>query len=185
MSKMYGYARVSTSDQDLTIQTDALKAAGCDIVRAETKSGTTRKGRTELETLLDFVRAGDTLVVTRIDRLARSLADLAAIVATLQDKKVALRALEQPIDTGTTAGRAFLQMLGVFAEFETAIRRERQMEGIAKAKERGVYKGRKPSIDGAKVRELATAGVGPAEIARRMKIGRASVYRVLNAAARP
>jgi DNA invertase Pin-like site-specific DNA recombinase len=106
MSKMYDYARVSTSDQDLTIQTEALKAAGCDIIRAEAKSGTTRKGRTELETLLDFVRAGDTLVVTRIDRLARSLADLAAIVATLQDKKVALRALEQPIDTGTTAGRA-------------------------------------------------------------------------------
>jgi DNA invertase Pin-like site-specific DNA recombinase len=170
---------VSTSDQNLTLQKRVLEAAGCDVIRAETKSGTTRKGRSELQTLIDFLREGDTLVVTRIDRLARSIADLSAIVTTLQDKKVALRATEQPVDTASPAGRAFLQMLGVFAEFETAIRRERQMEGIARAKANGVYKGRKPSIDAGKVKALAAEGLGGTEIAKRLKIGRASVYRIL------
>lgn len=175
----YGYARVSTTDQDLAIQEAALRAAGCEIVRSEKRSGTSTEGRTELQTLVDFARKGDAIVVTRIDRLARSIADLAGIVRTLESKGVSLRATEQPIDTGTAAGRAFLQMLGVFAEFETAIRKERQMEGIAKAKAEGVYKGRKPSIDIAQVQALADEGVGATEIARRLGIGRASVYRVL------
>src|SRR5271167_4820005 len=142
----YGYARVSTLDQDLTIQRAALKAAGCTVVRAEKASGSRRDGRTELQVLLDFMRAGDTLVVTRIDRLARSLKDLQDIVHELKAKGIALRATEQPVDTGTAAGKAFLDMLGVFAEFETNLRRERQLEGISAAKARGVYKGRKPSI---------------------------------------
>src|SRR5689334_14265099 len=176
----YGYARVSTTDQDLAVQEAALRAAGCEMIRAEKKSGTTTTGRSELQTLLDFVRKGDVIVVTRIDRLARSIADLAAIVRTLESKGVALRATEQPIDTSTAAGRCFLQMLGVFAEFETAIRRERQLEGIAKAKAEGVYKGRKPSIDAAQVRALAAEGLGGTEIARRLGIGRASVYRMLS-----
>lgn len=177
----YGYARVSTTDQDLAIQETALRAAGCEIVRSEKRSGTSTEGRTELQTLIEFARNGDAIVVTRIDRLARSIADLAAIVRTLENKGVSLRATEQPIDTGTAAGRAFLQMLGVFAEFETAIRKERQMEGIAKAKAEGVYKGRKPSIDTAQVRALDAKGIGATEIARRLSIGRASVYRVLEA----
>ena len=91
-----------------------------------------------------------------------------------------LRATEQPIDTSTPAGTAFLQMLGVFAQFETALRKERQMEGIEKAKAAGVYRGRKPSVDVAKVRALRAEGVGPAEIAKRLSIGRASVYRALS-----
>jgi len=175
----YGYARVSTIDQDLAIQEAALRAAGCEVIRSEKRSGTTTKGRTELQTLIDFARKGDTVVVTRIDRLARSIGDLAAVVRTLEGKGVALRATEQPIDTGTAAGRAFLQMLGVFAEFETAIRRERQLEGIAKAKAEGVYKGRPSTIDPAKIDELAAAGMGGTEIARALGIGRASVYRLL------
>src|SRR4051812_18778419 len=120
--KVYGYARVSTTDQDLTVQLDALKAAGCDVVRAEKVSGTSRTGRTELETLMAFLRAGDTLVVTRIDRLARSVKDLQDIVHELRAKGVTLKATEQPIDTSTAAGKAFLDMLGVFAEFETTLR---------------------------------------------------------------
>ena len=128
---LYGYARVSTLDQDLTIQQAALKAAGCEVIRAEKASGTRRDGRSELQVLLDFVHAGDTLVVTRIDRLARSLKDLQDIVHELKAKGVALKATEQPVDTGTAAGKAFLDMLGVFAEFETNLRRERQLEGIA------------------------------------------------------
>ncbi len=179
---LYGYARVSTTDQDLTIQVDALRAAGCDLVREEKASGTSRDGRAELANLLDFIRTGDTLVVTRIDRLARSIADLQDIVRTLRAKGASLKATEQPIDTSTAAGKAFLDMLGVFAEFETNLRKERQAEGIAKAKAEGVYKGRKPSIDAAAVRELKGEGLGATESAKRLGIGRASVYRVLEEA---
>lgn len=177
---LYGYARVSTTDQDLSIQEDALRAAGCEVIRSEKKSGTTTAGRTELETLVEFARPGDTIVITRIDRLARSIADLAGIVRTLEAKGVALRATEQPVDTSTAAGRCFLQMLGVFAEFETAIRRERQMEGIAKAKDAGTYKGRPASIKPEEVRALHAEGLGASAIADRLKIGRASVYRILS-----
>lgn len=175
----YGYARVSTTDQDLSIQIDALRAAGCEIIRSEKQSGTSTEKRAELATLLEFLRTGDELVVTRIDRLARSVGDLQTIVAGLRAKGVALKATEQPIDTSTAAGKAFLDMLGVFAEFETNLRRERQMEGIAKAKAEGVYLGRKASIDVERVRQLREGGKGASEIARELNIGRASVYRVL------
>jgi DNA invertase Pin-like site-specific DNA recombinase len=137
------------------------------------------EGREELQVLIDFARVGDAIVVTRIDRLARSIADLAGIVAVLETKGIALKATEQPIDTTTAAGRAFLQMLGVFAEFETAIRRERQLEGIAKAKASGVYTGRRPRIDRQRVLDLKAEGLGASEIAKRLSIGRASVYRML------
>jgi DNA invertase Pin-like site-specific DNA recombinase len=179
---VYGYARVSSTDQDLAIQEAALRAAGCEIIRAEKRSGTTTEGRTELRTLVEFARQGDSIVVTRIDRLARSIADLATIVRILEGKGVTLRATEQPIDTSTAAGRCFLQMLGVFAEFETNLRRERQLEGIAKAKAAGVYegKGRPATISADKVRELAASGVGPSAIARELGISRMSVHRVLN-----
>ncbi len=177
---LYGYARVSSIDQDLSIQQAALKAAGCEVVRAEKASGARRDGRSELQVLLDFLRPGDTLVVTRIDRLARSLKDLQDIVHELKGKGVSLRTTEQPVDTGSAAGKAFLDMLGVFAEFETNLRRERQMEGIKAAKERGVYRGRKRTIDVVEVRRLRSEEkLGPMAIARRLGIGRASVYRVL------
>ena len=143
---LYGYARLSTLNQDLSIQRAALAAAGCAVIRAEKASGTRRDGRSELQVLLDFPRAGDTLVVTRIDRLAGSLTDLQDIVHELKAKGVALKATEQPIDTGTAAGKAFLDWPGVLAEFETNLCRERQLEGISAAKPRGVYKGRKPSL---------------------------------------
>jgi DNA invertase Pin-like site-specific DNA recombinase len=172
--------RVSTIDQDLRLQRAALKAAGCDVIRAEKASGSRRDGRTELQVLLDFVQPGDTLYVTRIDRLARSMKDLQDIVHELKARGVALCATEQPIDTGTAAGKAFLDMLGVFAEFETNLRRERQLEGIAAAKARGVYTGRKPRIDPAAVRRLyEQEKLGPSAIAARLGIGRASVYRLL------
>jgi DNA invertase Pin-like site-specific DNA recombinase len=153
--------------------------AGCALVRSEKVTGTKLEGRTELRTLLDFMRQGDVLVVTRIDRLARSLADLALLVREMEAKGIALKATEQSIDTSTPAGRAFLQMLGIFAEFETSLRKERQLEGIAKAKEAGVYQGRKATIDPGDVRRLAAEGLGPSEIAKRLGIGRASVYRAM------
>ena len=174
-----GYARVSTIDQNLDIQEVALRAAGCELIRSEKRSGTTTAGRTELQTVLDFLRKGDVLMVTRIGRLARSIGDLQDIVRAVRAKGAALKATEQPIDTSTAAGKAFLDMLGVFAEFETNLRKERQLEGIAGAKVRGVYKGRKPSIDAAKVKELRAKGLGPSAIAKALKIGRASVYRAL------
>ena len=176
---VYGYARVSTTDQDLTVQRAALKAAGCEVIRAEKASGTRRNGRTELQLLLEFLREGDTLVVTRIDRLARSVKDLQDIVHGLKATGVMLKATEQPIDTSTAAGKAFLDMLGVFAEFETNLRKERQLEGIAAAKVRGAYKGRPQIIDAGMVRKLTAEGVGGTEIARRLGIARASVYRIL------
>jgi len=175
----YGYARVSSSGQDLTIQVEALTKAGCETIRQEKVSGTSIQGRDELNTLLEFLRDGDELVVTRVDRLARSIRDLQNIVYDLDKRGVTLSATEQPINTQTSAGKCFLDMLGVFGEFETNLRKERQMEGIAKAKEKGVYKGRKPSVDVERVKELHDSGLGASAIAKEMGIGRASVYRAL------
>jgi len=132
-----GYARVSTTEQDLSIQEAALRAAGCEVIRAEKRSGTTTQGREQLQTVLEFLRKGDVLMVTRIDRLARSIGDLQDIVRAIRSRGAALKATEQPIDTSTAAGKCFLDRLGVFAEFETNLRRERQLEGIAKAKAAG------------------------------------------------
>ena len=174
-----GYARVSTTDQNLELQESALRAAGCDVIRSEKRSGTTTAGRDELRTVLDFLRKGDVLTVTRIDRLARSIGDLQDIVRAVKAKGASLKAIEQPIDTSTAAGKCFLDMLGVFAEFETNVRRERQLEGVASAKARGVYKGRKASIDPAKVRQMKAEGKGASAIAKALRIGRASVYRAL------
>jgi len=177
----YGYARVSSADQDLTIQREKLAAAGCSIIRAEKVSGTKLAGRDELAILLDFVRPGDELVVTKIDRLARSLGDLQNIVFDLKTRGVALRATDQPIDTGSAAGAAFLGMLGVFAEFETSIRRDRQLEGVAKAKARGVYRGRVPTArrQSAEVLRLRAEGMSPSAIAKAIGISRASAYRIV------
>ena len=175
----YGYARVSTTDQDLTIQVEALTNAGCETIRQEKVSGTSVQGRDELNTLLEFLRDGDELVVTRVDRLARSIRDLQNIVYELHQKGVTLSATEQSINTSTPEGKCFLDMLGVFAEFETNLRKDRQMEGIAKAKEKGVYIGRKQTIDVDQVKELKQSGLGASAIAKEMGIHRDSVYRVL------
>jgi DNA invertase Pin-like site-specific DNA recombinase len=174
-----GYARVSTTDQNLELQESALRAAGCDVIRSEKRSGSTTAEREELRVALQFLRKGDVLMVTRIDRLARSIGDLQDIVRAVKAKGASLKAIEQPIDTSTAAGKCFLDMLGVFAEFETNLRRERQLEGIASAKTRGVYKGRKASIDTAKIKQMRADGIGPSAIAKALKIGRASVYRAL------
>ena len=175
-----GYARVSTIEQDTALQVTALTAAGCGVIREEKASGTSTNGRTELATVLAFLQKGDTLVVTRIDRLARSIGDLQTIVKTVKDRGAMLECTEQPVNTSTAAGKAFLDMLGVFAEFETNIRRERQLEGIAKAKAEGVYTGRKAVLDPDQIRKLAAAGTGPTEIAKQLGISRSSVYRLLD-----
>lgn len=174
-----GYARVSTSDQDCAIQEAALRDAGCDTIRSERKSGTTTKGRSELATVLDFLRPGDTLMVTRIDRLARSLYDLEGLVRVLTEKGVHLKALQQPVDTSSAAGKAFLSMLGVFAEFETNLRKERQAEGIAKAKAEGIYKGGKQRIDRSAAKALYREGLGATEMAKRLSCSRMQAHRLI------
>jgi len=180
---LVGYARVSSAGQSLEVQRDALVASGCEKLFAEKQSGTSTDNRAALAEALDFIREGDTFLITRIDRLARSVGDLEAIVARVRAKGAFLKAIEQPIDTSTPAGIAFLQMLGVFAQFETAIRKERQLEGIAKAKQEGRYKGRKPSVDVEQVRKLKAEGIRPSVIAATLGIARASVYRALGDAA--
>ena len=157
----------------------SIRYARCDTIRSEKRSGTTTAGPDELRIVLDFLRKGDVLMVTRIDRLARSIGDLSRHRARCEGSRRVLKATEQPIDTSTAAGKCFLDMLGAFAEFETNLRRERQLEGIADAKARGVYKGRKASIDPAKVKQMKADGMGPSAIAKAHKIGRASVYRAL------
>jgi DNA invertase Pin-like site-specific DNA recombinase len=177
---LVGYARVSSSGQSLDVQLEALDAAGCDKIFAEKRSGTSRHERTELANALSFVRDGDTLVVMRLDRLARSAGDLHAIVKQLADKGVAFSCIQQPgMDTTSSTGKLLLGVLASIAEFEADIRRERQREGIERAKAAGVYKGRKPSVDVSAVRELHSEGVGATEIAKQLGIGRASVYRAL------
>ena len=187
----YGYARCSdprSSTMSLEVQIEALRAAGCTFIRSERRSGTTLNDRTELKTLLDFLREGDTLCVTRVDRIARSVTDLMIIVRILEQKGVALKATEQPIETSSAVGRSLLSMLGVFAELETNLRRERQMESIrriqeidrTKPKHERTYKGRPPTIQPDEVRRLKhEENLGASEIATRLGIGRASVYRVL------
>ena len=179
---LIGYARVSSSGQSLDLQHEALTAAGCDKIFAEKVSGRSTVDRDELAQAIDFVREGDTLIVTRLDRLARSVGDLHQIIARLTEKGVAFKCLNQSgVDTDTSTGRLMMSVLCAVAAFENDIRRERQMEGIEKAKAAGKYRGRPISIDPARVKELRAEGLGPAAIAKTMGIGRASVYRALAA----
>lgn len=177
---LVGYARVSTTDQNYELQIEALKQAGCKKIFSEKISGTKRE-RPELELCLDYLREGDILMVTRIDRLARSLRDLQNLVHELKNDGIELKAIEQPIDTSTAAGKAFLDMLGVFAEFETNLRKERQLEGISKAKAEGKYKGRKPTAraKAGEIKALLDQGMTKQAIAEQLGIGVASVYRIL------
>ena len=174
-----GYARVSSTDQDLSIQIETLEKYGCEKIFQEKVSGTSTQGRNQLKDCIEFVREGDELVITRVDRLARSILDLQIIVKELDKKGAILSATEQPISTKDATSKCFLDMLGVFAEFETNLRKERQNEGILRAKQKGVYKGRKSSIDVDKIKELKESGLGATAIAKEMNIHRDSVYRVL------
>lgn len=174
---IYGYARVSTADQATGVQRDAL--AGCNAIYEEKASGTSRNGRKQLHLLLNRIRKGDTLVVTRLDRLARSLGDLIDITRQLEQKGAALKVLQQPVDTSTPAGRMFFAVLGAIAQFETELRAERQAEGIRRAKARGIYKGSKPTVDRTAVRQRRRAGMSPAAIATELGISERTVYRSL------
>jgi DNA invertase Pin-like site-specific DNA recombinase len=180
-NKLLGYARVSTTDQDLTVQRQAMKGASVATIFEEKTSGAKR--RTELQKVLGVLGDGDTLVVTRLDRLGRSLRDLANVAHEIEEAGANLKVLEQSVDTSTAAGRAFFGMLAVFAAFETDVRRERQMEGISMAKRKGVYKGGRARLDRERVKQLRNEGRGPAAIARELGMAHSSVYRLLEEAA--
>ena len=173
------YIRVSSSSQCLDIQREAVQKENVKKIFEEKVSGTSTVGRDKLREMLDFVREGDEVVITRTDRIARSVLDLQLIVKELTEKGVSLTATEQPISTKDATSKCFLDMLSVFAEFETNIRKERQMEGIAKAKLKGVYKGGKSKISIEEIKKLRGEGLGATAIARKLNIHRDSVYRLL------
>ena len=179
---LVGYARTSTTEQaaGLEAQQRDLKASGCEELFEEQVSSVQR--REELEKALKFVRKGDTLVVTKLDRLARSVPDLVKIMGRLEEKGASLRILAMNLDTNTPTGRLLINLVGSIAQFEREIMLERQREGIAKAKDEGKYKGRAKTARAKTddVMALYKAGKGASEIAEEVGIGRASVYRILS-----
>lgn len=174
---LVGYARVSTVDQSLDIQLQQLKDAGCERIFCEKLSGKDAT-RPELQKCMDWVRDGDVLIVTRLDRLARSIIDLRKIIATLEEKQTGFRCLHQPMDTTTPEGRLMLNVLGAFAEFEMDIRSERQREGIAAAKAAGKYK-HDPRITAEKIRRCRAQNptFGAKEVAQRLGCTQPTVYK--------
>lgn len=182
---LIGYARTSTLDQKAGFegQLRDLEAVGCEKVYNEQVSSVDVKERHELRLALDQLRDGDTLIVTKLDRLARSVPHLLELLQRIQDKQASLRILDMNIDTSTPTGKLMLTVLGSVAAFEREIMLERQREGIAKAKALGKYKGRKPTAmaKAGEVKRLQSEGMGATEIASRVGIGRASVYRILGA----
>jgi DNA invertase Pin-like site-specific DNA recombinase len=175
-----GYARVSSLGQDLAVQLEKL--AGCDKIFKEKRSGVDL-GRPALKACLEYLREGDTLLVTKIDRLARSTADLYRIISELAERGVAFKVVDDPtIDTTSRTGKLIMGILALIAEFENDIRRERQQDGINKALERGVRFGRKPILTDkviATIRDLRAAGNTVPEIIRQTNLSKASIYRAL------
>jgi DNA invertase Pin-like site-specific DNA recombinase len=186
---IYGYARVSTDDQDLSVQREALKAAGCEMIREEKVSGASREGRKELQILMDFMRSGDTLIVTKLDRLARSTVDMLTIIQELGDKGVGFKSLAEPwADTTSPAGKLIITVFGGVATFERERLKERQREGIDRAMRNGEisaktgrlkYGGTPRKFDPAKIREMKASGMGPAAIARELGCTPMTVHRAL------
>ncbi|TGN55491.1 recombinase family protein [Paracoccus liaowanqingii] len=181
MTAIVGYARTSTLEQvaGFEAQLRELKAMGCTKLFQEQVSSVAK--RQQLEACLDYLREGDTLIVTKLDRLARNVAHLGQLVAMLKDKGVRLRVLDLGLDTSTPTGELILNMMGAVAQFERQMMLERQREGIAKAKSEGKYKGRAPTAkrQALRAREMAAEGVSRAEIAARLGVSERSVYRAI------
>jgi len=171
---------VSTTDQDLTVQLEKLAAEGCSVVRSEKVSGGSREGRAELETILQFLRPGDELVVARLDRLGRSTRDVLNIIHEAEQRQAFVTVLDPHVSTRGEMGHLVMTVLGMVAQMERRFIKERQRDGIDRAKAAGVYKGGKARIDQAEVRRLKADGLGPAAIARQVGCSRMQVYRLLN-----
>src|SRR4051812_2849336 len=176
-----GYARVSTADQDLETQLAKLKAEGCGIIRSEKLSGGSRDGRTELATIIEFLRPGDELVVTRLDRLGRDTRDVLNIIHECDQRQAFVTVLDPHICTRGEAGRIVMTVLGMVAQMERRFIKERQREGIERAKAEGVYQGGKRRIDRARVVAMDAQGHGAAAIAKALGCSRMHVYRMLRA----
>lgn len=180
---LIGYARVSTADQSPALQLDALTAAGVGKVYTDHGVSGAMSHRRELDRCLDHLRAGDTLVVWRLDRLARSLRNLLELVESLSQKGIHLRSLTESIDTGSASGRLVLSVFGALAEFERSLLVERTQAGLAAAKARGTKLGRRPSLSAgqlAQARTLVAAGHRVEEIAHTLGVGRSTLYRALS-----
>jgi DNA invertase Pin-like site-specific DNA recombinase len=174
-----GYARVSTAEQDLELQEARLRSEGCSIIRSEKQSGGTREGRHELETILAFLRPGDELVVTRLDRLGRDTRDVLNIIHECEKQGAALTVLDPHVSTRGEMGHLVLTVLGMVAQMERRFIKERQREGIDRAKAAGAYKGGKRRVDYDGVMELVRSGQTPTEISRKIGCSRMQVYRIL------
>lgn len=175
-----GYCRVSTDDQSLDVQRKQLLEAGCERIHEETASGKSRDGRPELQTLMQFMRAGDVLIVTKLDRLARNTLDMLSIITELGEKGVGFKSLAEPwADTTNAAGKLMLVVMSGVAEFDRDRIRERQAEGIAAAKEKGIYKGAKQRFDPEAIRAKAAEGLGPTAIAKALGCTPMTVHRAL------
>ena len=183
MSQQVGYARVSSVGQSLDVQMEKLSKAGCVRIFSEKKSGRVSENRPQLQACLAYVREGDVLVISRLDRMARSVLDLAKIADALEKKGVALRVLDQSIDTSTSEGRLMFGLLGAFAQFEADIRAERQLDGIVLAKQKGVRFGRKAVLteeQKATIRRLkADEHFSVGQLQNKFQVGRATIYRAL------
>ena len=179
MSTVIGYARVSTTDQDLATQKIELKAAGCTLIRAEKVSGASREGRTELQTIIDFIRPGDQVVVVRLDRLGRDTREVLNIVHELKQKGASLKVLSPAIDTCGPTGEIILTVLGMVAQMERQFIKERQKTGIEAAKAKGIYKGGKAKIDLGEVERMKAGGMNMMEIAKHLGVTRQGVYKAL------
>lgn len=181
--ELIGYARVSSAGQSLDVQLEKLANAGCAKVFREKRSGRQAESRPELQAALGYLRDGDVLVVSRLDRIARSMLDLATISDMLQRKKVSLRVLDQGLDTTTSEGKLMFNLLGAFAEFEADIRSERQRDGIALARQKGTKFGRKKALTQAqeeRIRALRNEeSFSIEQLCERFAVSRSSVYRAL------
>ncbi|WP_323012960.1 recombinase family protein [Devosia sp.] len=176
-----GYARVSTVDQDADIQIDKLKTEGCEVIRTEKVSGASRAGRVELETIIQFLRPGDELVVTRLDRLGRDTRDVLNVVHECEQRGAYVTVLDPHVSTRGEMGHVILTVLGMVAQMERRFIKERQREGIVRAKEEGRYKGGKRRLDHEAIRTMKANGLSPSEIAKQVGCSRMQVYRVLSA----
>lgn len=174
-----GYARVSSISQHTDNQEAKLKAAGCTIIRTEKVSGRSLDGRDELATIIEFLRAGDVLVVTKLDRLGRNTRDVLNLIHEITDKGAHLQVLEPSLTTEGEMGRVMITILSMVAEMELNRLKERRDEGIAAAKLKGTYKGGVRTTDYAEVKRLVETGLSKAEVARRMGVSRVTIYQAL------
>jgi DNA invertase Pin-like site-specific DNA recombinase len=180
-----GYARVSTTDQDLDLQTAKLQAEGCSIIRSEKVSGASRQGRVELATIIEFLRPGDELVVTRLDRLGRDTRDVLNLIDECEQRGAFVTVLDPHVSTRGEMGQLVLTVLGMVAQMERRFIKERQREGIEQAKAKGAYKGGRRRLDRTQIVELSTDGASVSAIASTLRCSRMQVYRILRQACVP